>query len=64
MNSHRLAPRAFVRADVSDAEAALNLVEQVVATFGRVDCVANVAATTSREVLVDTTLSCSTRTST
>ena len=46
---------AFVRADVSDAEAALSLVEQVVATFGRVDCVANVAATTSRGSLVDTT---------
>ena len=28
---------AFVRADVSDAQAALSLVEQVVATFGRVD---------------------------
>ena len=43
---------------------ALSLVEQVVATFGRVDCVANVAATTSRGSLVDTTPSCSTPTST
>jgi len=46
---------AFVQADVSDPQAALDLVEQVVATFGRVDCVANVAATTSRGSLVDTT---------
>ncbi|HEV8024400.1 MAG TPA: SDR family oxidoreductase [Candidatus Nanopelagicales bacterium] len=46
---------AFVQADVGEAEQALALVDQVVTTFGRVDCVANVAATTSRGSLVDTT---------
>lgn len=46
---------AFIRADVGDPEQALALVEQVVTTFGRVDCVANCAATTSRGSLVETT---------
>src|SRR6056297_972737 len=46
---------SYVQADVSDPEAALDLVEKVVTTYGRVDCVANVAATTSRGSLVDTT---------
>lgn len=46
---------AFIRADVADPQQALDLVDQVVTTFGRVDCVANVAATTSRGSLVDTT---------
>jgi NAD(P)-dependent dehydrogenase (short-subunit alcohol dehydrogenase family) len=46
---------AYVQADISDPQAALDLVEKVVSTFGRVDSVANVAATTSRGSLVDTT---------
>ena len=46
---------AFVQADISDPQTALDLVEKVVSTYGRVDCVANVAATTSRGSLVDTT---------
>ena len=46
---------AFIKADVGDPEQALALVEQAVTTFGRVDCVANCAATTSRGSLVETT---------
>lgn len=46
---------AFIKADVSDPDQALSLVEQTITTFGRVDCVANVAATTSRGSLIDTT---------
>lgn len=46
---------AFIRADVGEPEQALSLVEQVVTAFGRVDCVANCAATTSRGSLIETT---------
>lgn len=46
---------AFIKADVGDPEQARSLVEQTITTFGRVDCVANVAATTSRGSLIDTT---------
>lgn len=46
---------AFVRADIADSAQALELVEKVVQTFGRVDAVVNCAATTSRGSLVDTT---------
>src|SRR5210317_1694128 len=35
---------SYVQADVSDPQEALDLVEKVITTFGRVDCVANVAA--------------------
>lgn len=46
---------AFVKADIAEAQQALDLVEQVVQTFGRVDAVVNCAATTSRGSLVETT---------
>lgn len=46
---------AFIKADIGQSDQAVSLVEQVVTTFGRVDCVVNCAATTSRGSLVDTT---------
>lgn len=45
----------FIQADVSDVQQARGIVEQAVSTLGRVDCVVNCAATTSRGSLVDTT---------
>ena len=46
---------AFFQADISQADQALDLVARVVQMFGRVDCVVNCAATTSRGTLLDTT---------
>jgi len=46
---------AFIKADVGIPAEATGLVEQAVTVFGRVDCVANCAATTSRGSLVETT---------
>lgn len=46
---------AFIQADISQAQQALDLVGAVVRKFGRVDCVVNCAATTSRGTLLDTT---------
>jgi len=45
----------FIKADVGDAQQARGIVEQAVSAVGRVDCVVNCAATTSRGSLVDTT---------
>ncbi|MGW7303494.1 SDR family oxidoreductase [Streptomyces sp. NPDC054829] len=45
----------FVRADLADAEQAKDAVRQVVAAYGRVDCLVNAAGLTSRGSLLDTT---------
>lgn len=45
----------FVAGDVGVVEQATNLVRQTIESFGRVDCVVNCAATTSRGSLTDTT---------
>src|SRR5690606_39425952 len=45
----------FVRVDLADAEQAKDAVAQVVAAFGRVDCLVNSAALPSRGTLLDPT---------
>ncbi|MGW3118166.1 SDR family oxidoreductase [Streptomyces sp. NPDC001107] len=45
----------FVRADLSDAEQAKAAVGEVVAEYGRIDCLVNSAGLTSRGTLLDTT---------
>lgn len=45
----------FVRADLADAEQAKGSVAQVVAAYGRIDCLVNSAGLTSRGTLLDTT---------
>ncbi|MFF4508183.1 SDR family oxidoreductase [Streptomyces sp. NPDC001401] len=45
----------FVRADLSDAEQARTAVGDVVAAYGRIDCLVNSAGLTSRGTLLDTT---------
>ncbi|MGX4688474.1 SDR family oxidoreductase [Streptomyces sp. JNUCC 63] len=45
----------FVRADLADAEQAKGSVAQVVAAYGRIDCLVNSAGLTSRGTLPDTT---------
>ncbi|MCM1975008.1 MULTISPECIES: SDR family oxidoreductase [Streptomyces] len=45
----------FVRADLADAEQAKDSVRQVVAAYGRIDCLVNAAGLTSRGTLLDTT---------
>jgi len=45
----------FIRADLSDAEQARHAVGDVVAAYGRVDCLVNSAGLTSRGSLLDTT---------
>lgn len=45
----------FVRADLSDAEQAGTAVGDVVAAYGRIDCLVNSAGLTSRGTLLDTT---------
>jgi NAD(P)-dependent dehydrogenase (short-subunit alcohol dehydrogenase family) len=45
----------FVRADLADAEQAKGSVTEVVAAYGRVDCLVNSAGLTSRGTLLDTT---------
>ncbi|MFJ2556346.1 MULTISPECIES: SDR family oxidoreductase [unclassified Streptomyces] len=49
------AKAAFVRADLSDPAQARGSVEQVVAAYGRIDCLVNSAGLTSRGSLLDTT---------
>ncbi len=53
----------YVRADLADAEQAKASVAEVVDAYGRIDCLVNSAGLTSRGTLLDTTRSCSTRTS-
>lgn len=45
----------YVRADLSDAEQARSSVAEVVAAYGRIDCLVNSAGLTSRGTLLDTT---------
>ncbi|MGI5459902.1 SDR family oxidoreductase [Streptomyces sp. CA-249302] len=45
----------FIRADLSDAEQARTAVGDVVAAYGRIDCLVNSAGLTSRGTLLDTT---------
>jgi NAD(P)-dependent dehydrogenase (short-subunit alcohol dehydrogenase family) len=45
----------FVRADLADAERARSSVAEVVAAYGRIDCLVNSAGLTSRGTLLDTT---------
>ncbi|MFJ9537336.1 SDR family oxidoreductase [Streptomyces sp. NPDC101225] len=45
----------FIRADLADAEQARTAVGDVVAAYGRVDCLVNSAGLTSRGTLLDTT---------
>ncbi|MFJ2608329.1 SDR family oxidoreductase [Streptomyces sp. NPDC091279] len=45
----------FVRADLSDAEQARTVVGDVIASYGRVDCLVNSAGLTTRGTLLDTT---------
>ncbi|WP_405727358.1 SDR family oxidoreductase [Streptomyces sp. NBC_00028] len=45
----------FVRADLADAEQAKGSVAEVVAAYGRIDCLVNSAGLTSRGTLLDTT---------
>ncbi|MFF4249896.1 SDR family oxidoreductase [Streptomyces sp. NPDC001663] len=45
----------FVRADLSDAEQARTAAGDVVAAYGRIDCLVNSAGLTSRGTLLDTT---------
>ncbi|MFE6282213.1 SDR family oxidoreductase [Streptomyces sp. NPDC057877] len=45
----------YVRADLADAEQAKESVRQVVAAYGRIDCLVNSAGLTSRGTLLDTT---------
>ncbi|WP_248492232.1 SDR family oxidoreductase [Tsukamurella sp. PLM1] len=45
----------FVRADVADPTQATGSVDEVVAAFGRVDCLCNAAGLTSRGTLTETT---------
>ncbi|MET7683846.1 SDR family oxidoreductase [Streptomyces sp. NPDC005423] len=45
----------FVRADLADAERAKASVAEVIAAYGRVDCLVNSAGLTSRGTLLDTT---------
>jgi NAD(P)-dependent dehydrogenase (short-subunit alcohol dehydrogenase family) len=45
----------FVRADLADAEQAKAAVAQVIAAYGRIDCLVNSAGLTSRGSLLDTT---------
>ncbi|GAA3806161.1 SDR family oxidoreductase [Streptomyces coacervatus] len=45
----------FIRADLADAEQAMHAVGDVVAAYGRVDCLVNSAGLTSRGTLLDTT---------
>jgi len=53
----------FVQADVADVRKARACVTATTAAFGRVDSLVNAAGLTSRGTLLDTTRSCSTRTS-
>ncbi|MEU3790067.1 SDR family oxidoreductase [Streptomyces fructofermentans] len=46
---------SYVRADLSDADQARGSVAEVVAAYGRVDCLVNSAGLTSRGTLLDTT---------
>ncbi|CAM5598036.1 MULTISPECIES: SDR family oxidoreductase [Streptomyces] len=45
----------FVRADLAEAERARSSVAEVVAAYGRIDCLVNSAGLTSRGTLLDTT---------
>jgi NAD(P)-dependent dehydrogenase (short-subunit alcohol dehydrogenase family) len=45
----------YVRADLADARQALDGVAEVIAAYGRVDCLVNSAGLTSRGTLLDTT---------
>ncbi|GAB2979522.1 SDR family oxidoreductase [Streptomyces pseudoechinosporeus] len=45
----------YVRADLADAQQARGSVAQVIAAYGRVDCLVNSAGLTSRGTLLDTT---------
>ncbi|MFC8198404.1 SDR family oxidoreductase [Streptomyces sp. NPDC060006] len=45
----------YVRADLSDAQQARGSVAEVIAAYGRVDCLVNSAGLTSRGTLLDTT---------
>ena len=45
----------FIRADLADADQAKTAVGDVVAAYGRVDCLVNSAGLTSRGTLLDTT---------
>jgi NAD(P)-dependent dehydrogenase (short-subunit alcohol dehydrogenase family) len=45
----------YVRADLSDAGQARDSVAQVIAAYGRIDCLVNSAGLTSRGTLLDTT---------